>query len=391
MPSGLYRVSTKIHCDETTRLFRCAVTHGGEEIQRPPFAPVFRNLGDEVTARPDDLAAMRRAVARLALEHHLSLCTQLGRVLESGGDPARAGEWPRRILTVGAPALAVLVAVGVGWHFWPWFGQGPASPAAATAPPQTVAESPAASATGGTPSAGGTTTVQQTGTAAPPVPPIVPRPPEGPAVTEVQVAKGRNPRPSAPRSQREAPRKPEPEVPPAVASVVESEPPAPPETTSTADRWPVVDISPSNNSMIWLEAGKQIYYADSVRLDEVASAYRDLRCFTTRAADGDTKEAISFRLVAPSEVEVLHDGRVKKPPAWLDDFAASGDSVTATDGGERISLRVFRKNFPAGLVALGTNTEARGVTRFMRRASGRGTLMYLVCVPMPPVTAPRGE
>jgi hypothetical protein len=125
-----------------------------------------------------------------------------------------------------------------------------------------------------------------------------------------------------------------------------------------------------------------VYFADGLRLADVPPAYQRLRCVTTRDADGDTNQGITFTLGEPSVVYALHDQGVKKTPDWLRAFAATADTVTAIDGGGRVSYQVFRRAFPAGVVALGTNTQARKLTRQLRQATGRSTFMYLVCVPL---------
>jgi hypothetical protein len=63
---------------------------------------------------------------------------------------------------------------------------------------------------------------------------------------------------------------------------------------------------------------------------------------------------MTFTLSSPTTVYVAYDSRVSVLPAWLSGFTDMGDTIL-TSLSSQPSLKIYRKDFPAGCVDLGAN------------------------------------
>ena len=376
-PGHTYRVQTKIHCDTSACLFRSAVSCDGEETTEPPWAPIFRNLAQEMAGRENDPEG-RREVARRALKVHLSLCTRVGRVLETQGHLGKPIDWGLRTLQVGGPILGLLLAAGLGWYYWSR-SHPVMQPQENAVEAPSEAEADGADAKPAMVSAGPVDA--QSGIPAP-----VPAPPVNEPST-LETSPNLTPAPPPDHRARQLQSHPPPTATPKPLAPVEPrrEPPPLRQEPESKSRWPVTaDISPTDHSTVRLKTGDQVYLADNIRLVEVPPEYRGLRCITTRGSEGDTKQGIVLDLTAPARVFVAFDQQVKRRPDWLSAFTQTGDILSAVDPDKadgRFTYVVFERDFPAGTVALGANTASSFLGRKARVLTHRDTLMYLVCVP----------
>lgn len=394
MPDHTFSVTTRIHCDDGACFFRTAVSCDGTEINQPPWAPSFRNLAGELSL--GNAVAARSELARRALETHLAIYTRAGQVLERQGHLLSAADRQQRALMVGVPALLVLGALALWWFLGPGAGTdstAPAGPGAsrAVAPEASSSvevqpEAPTDEQLAASGSLPGTAPLsgpwaQAAPRSAPPAQPVpdAPKPPSKPAPA--------SPRRAPVEARAEKPSDAEHvEPPPSPAQSLSRQPQAPPAPTATPSKLVAGVLSPSAHSVLQLAPGSRIYAADSVELSHLPPGYGGLRCVTTQQAGGDTKQGITLSLTAPSRVLVLFDQEVKRRPAWLDSFQQTGDMVTAVDpgeNGETFTYLVFRKDFPAGTVSLGSNTAASSFARAAKKLVHRRALMYLVCLTRP--------
>ncbi len=67
--------------------------------------------------------------------------------------------------------------------------------------------------------------------------------------------------------------------------------------------------------------------------------------------------SLSFEVSEPAMVYIAHDDRYQKKPAWLADFEKTKESIKLTLPSERFRYSLYRKNFPAGTVVLGSNID----------------------------------
>jgi hypothetical protein len=69
--------------------------------------------------------------------------------------------------------------------------------------------------------------------------------------------------------------------------------------------------------------------------------------------------SLRFDATGPSTIYVAHDDRYQKKPAWMKSFENTKATLTLTLPGtnDEYSFTLYRKDFPAGTVALGANIE----------------------------------
>lgn len=387
VPGHTYRVTTRIHCDPQACFFRCTVSANGAEIQKRPWKPLFCDLSAEIEDRGP---GGRGAVARRALEAHLATCTRAGHALERKGRLATGSGTGKRWALGSAVSAALILGGAAAW--WVLRSVDPTDADAPSASP-VAAGSQVAEQNEGDDTEVLNADLFEPVAAAPAVgaPGTTPEPPES-ASRERRVDQ---PRPSPRREPEVRPAQTSPRgaavtAPRTSSSDAVPEPPRPaspdPESSRSSLSAPVPavvsDVSPTDHSVVFLEAGGQIYFRDRLRLLDVPSLYQGLRCFTTREAAGDTEQGITFSLAASARVFVLFDRGVGKRPDWLSGFRQTGEVVTAVDPEKARSVLTFlvmHRDFPAGMVSLGANTAATQLTKRARILAGRNTLMYLVC------------
>ena len=140
---------------------------------------------------------------------------------------------------------------------------------------------------------------------------------------------------------------------------------------------------PSNHRLLRLEPGANIYADASIRISDIPKAYRKLPCVTTTSRQGDTEQGLLLQLKRAARVFVAHDLRVKKKPEWLASFRATGDTLRAldVDKGKTLEFALYRRDMPAGAVALGSNTRTKALTqKFREFVPRKNRVMYLVCL-----------
>ncbi len=415
MPGTVFEVRTTARFDPGQPcFFRCAVLHDGDELSQPPWAPIFRNLTEAMTGAGKGPGA-RPALARQALECHLSLCHRVERQLEEKGALSargRAGVAQSGLKTPVSPAYAVAVlivagAAGAWYGFERWQVRLPGPVVAQTA------ERPLPAPTRGVMPA----EIQATDdalVAANPLPGTDPAGESAPgrpasrltgiatAPSQKPFGSPRQPAAAPPPPRRAAPRvaeapprvAPPPVAPPPVAQPapprVATAPSDPPPRSAPAPRAGhirvpdlITEIVAGDHQLLRLEAGAQVYRDASIRISEIPRTYRGLPCVTTASRQGDTEQGILLQLKRPARVYVAHDRRVKKKPQWLASFRATGDTLRAleVDRGRTVEFAIFHRDVAAGAVALGSNTRAKMLTRKVREFVPRKSLsMYLVCV-----------
>lgn len=409
MPEGTFRVRTKIHCDEKACLFRCAVSFDDVEIEEEPWTAIFQSFAEEMAGHERKPEA-RREIARRALETHLTVCARVDHVLERHGhllSPAKKG----RGWLLGAGALLIAGTLAATWVLWPGsttdpeaeggvgsaaqglLGEGEEPSEAGTGETSSTAEGPPSGAadesqpsghaqTGGLPASRDASTVRPRSS------------PAEPRRKEARQPSGRRsgPRPAStpsgsegvtsPDSGSQALAAPGTESPAEVASDLPTGSDA---ETPSMDRWPISTVlSPEVHFKPTLAPGAKLYLEDEIYLMRAPPASIGLRCVTTISSSGDTKQGIVFNLSAPSDLFVFHDQGVKRRPDWLGTFEQTGSMLKAA-GLERdakgVTYLMYRKRFPQGTVALGTNTGALGAVRGFKKLSGLQTYMYIVCAP----------
>lgn len=122
--------------------------------------------------------------------------------------------------------------------------------------------------------------------------------------------------------------------------------------------------TPANYQLDLLQTGKTIYIDRDYVFTDIPPTYDGL-CYVRTANDdkyyaGD--QFTTFTVNKPVTVFVGYDPRNTVLPAWLHSWTATEDMLTATDvdptGGV---LRLYRKDFPAGTIALGGNEMGYGM------------------------------
>jgi len=411
MRDATYQVKTTVQFEpDRAWLFRCAVLRDGVEEVAEPWGPVFRNLTSEMMGRQADPAA-RFALARQALEAHLALGERLSRQLEETGGLGRPVSGFNRPFVLAAVLVSLGAAAGGVW-LWQtgylqqsWsehFGtvEDPEAPRALSEmePLQSVEAQGAGVGEESLPepvggheedSAGASGRLEKSDRAIAP----------SPAETRANRAPFRRSA-SSPAPPRSAPPHSAPSSSSTVLpSTVESKPSegrsdmalVDPSGSSRSPAEPkakqrdplIVEVVPNNHRSFVLEAGTAIYDDSSIRLSQIPKGYGKLSCVTTRAWSGDTEQGILVRVSRPARLFVAHDRRVKKDPPWIETLEPTGDLFLAleVDRGKTIEYSVYRKEVPAGAIALGPNTGAKRVVKKARAFGVRKRVaMYLVCL-----------
>ena len=422
---GTYSVETRVFFDiEKAWLFRCAVSRDGVEMTDPPWQCQMTNLTTEMIGQAAT-EALKIALARRALENHLSRVRQVSVTLQSRGtlmpSSNRFPLWHRWTwISIGALLGFLILAAAVWkvpdlnqlWHASVEKASGilpPPSTIASSragdgvAPSPVVAEPPVANLdrpaidpepgsastsppeqASGEPSPERRSALPETERAHVTPAPTSRRSPPAASATRRPSTGTKAEASSPPRAQASSPATKsdvvEPASPPASAPA-EERPSAP--TARSRLQALASDIEPSATNVFFAEPGVSPYSDSSLRWSEIPQSVQGLTCLSTRQMDGDTQQGIFVRLIRPATVFIAHHNKVKKTPAWLDDFSAQGDTLEAleVDQGETITYNIYRRDYSAGAIALGANNGARKWTRKLRDSVGKKELvMYVVCL-----------
>ena len=392
MDGTTFQVKTTARFDPRQAcFFRSAVSREDDELTDAPWGPIFCNLTEEVPAGKDG-PEVRLKLARRALETHLSLCHRVERQLEEKGDLTPPRVLQTRVSWSYLAAILSLVAfAGAKYGLERWRLRLPGPPVSARSaefllpvpsladilPETRVAEDssdPGVAAPGSDSEPNRVATIDRKSEFVAPSR----RPPK--SRQEPEPARQR------PRAAKPQPTEPEPILPPPPAQITAHPPtPAAPTHADMAVAMPtlITEIVPSDHQLLRLEPGVKVYRDASIRISEIPRAYRRLPCVTTVSRQGGTEQGILLQLNRPARVFVAHDLRVKKKPEWLASFRATGETLRAleVDKGREIGFAIFRRDAPAGAVALGSNTRAKVLKRKIREFVPRKSLaMYLVCL-----------
>jgi hypothetical protein len=385
---GTVRVETRIKLQRRPWSFLSTVQEDGVEIETGPLAPVRKDL-DPTDLEPEWVEDTKRDFAGQALAVHAERCRQVERALAG---PERTGG-PKRHGVVIAVVLVVVAAVlgGVAFHLSrqkQGTGGADGAPAAtglaaagAEILPPTLLP-PDGQAAEAEPDEGSSWTI---------APPTFPadagadlEPPPRPRRTSGDSSPPPRRAPSKPLERREAAAAPTPPAPvPATAATEEESSAADTGLGAVSSASLILDLQPSRYRLVALQPGQAAYIDHGARLAGVPTARVGCSSVQTAFADRDQLVSLSFVLAQPARVYVAHDQRLRKKPDWLRNFARTGESwqVSGVDEtGAMSDFDVYVRDYPAGLVDLGANTNWSPTTRILRDVIPKNVAMYLVCV-----------
>lgn len=391
-PGGTVRVDTRIKLERRPWSFLSTVQENGVEIQNGLLAPVRRDL-DPTDLEPEWVEDAKRDFATQALAVHGERCRQVERAL--AGPERIAG--PKRHGVVIAVVL-VVVAAGLGGVAFHLSRQKQGTGAADAAPATTEL-----TATGGDvlpptllpPSDGaGEQDKAEDGSPWTIVPPTFPansddtragvEPPARPLETSPGSSAPPRRAASKPAGRREAATAPaSPALAPATATTEEQRTTADTGTGAAPSAPLIRELQPSRYRLETLQPGQAAYIDHGARLAGVPNARVGCSSIQPAFADRDQRISITFVLARPARVYVAHDQRLRKKPDWLRNFARTGETWQLSgvdDTGAMANFDVFARDYPAGLVDLGANTNWSPTTRILRDVIPKNVGMYLVCV-----------
>jgi len=129
-----------------------------------------------------------------------------------------------------------------------------------------------------------------------------------------------------------------------------------------------------------LQPGQPSYTDRQFKFTAVPDALRGALMIRTANDDDDSQGArfLTFDLAMESTVIIAHDTRLKERPGWLMEFQDTDQKITTED----TSFHLWSKNFPAGPVVLGGNSNGKQQGGFAN---------YLVIVQPRPLPLPATE
>lgn len=105
-----------------------------------------------------------------------------------------------------------------------------------------------------------------------------------------------------------------------------------------------------------LQPGATLFGGSPARAVHVPEPLLARTWISPDAAAGDRDGAqplLSLDLAEPAQVHVCHDDRDPAPPAWLADWADSGDGIGVEEDGQRWAMRCRQRPFEPGEISLG--------------------------------------
>jgi hypothetical protein len=353
--AGSLQVLTRISLDPGAWWYRSSVTQNGIELSEGPWAPVVKDLSQEM-AEFAITDGMRTAFAREALVVHLSRVAELERQLGAG--KVGAAKPLPKIVPI-ATVLILVVAAGIFGSYWHFQGR---KPAPAPVPAEdaevakvTVPDEPEPESASPTEV---TREEEETEPSPTPVPSISvglgsPTRPIEPSVTAPR-AEERTTVEEAPRGEREKRR---------------------------PDRGLFHNVSPARYGLAFLAVGNPVYEDPAYVYADVPEAFQGLTCLRVANSQESEDAAVSFTLSRRARVMVAHDRRIKKRPGWLRSFQDTGEELRVRELGEgrELAYRIYAEELGPGRVELGESSGATRINKRLREALNRERNLYVVC------------